>query len=293
MGYGSYSADNRTANAVTHGYFTKSSSEIFTNTTVSQEMDVKSIGAGVRESRDSKEHPDSVPVIIALDVTGSMGTVPHHLVKDGLPTMVVSIINGGVPDPQVLFLAVGDHTCDSVPLQAAQFESNDELLDKWLTQVYIEGHGGGNNGESYMLAWYFAAFHTATDRWEKRKKKGILFTIGDEPVLDNLPVSALKKIMGTDDVGQGKHSFSSLELLEAARETYEVYHLHIMQGYNGKRQDVMDGWKQIMGDNLVTVQDYNQVSEVMSQIVNNVAANGASKPTAKKPEESGETEEIL
>lgn len=268
MGHGAYSDMSRSARSVVAGYATKSMDEIFTSTEIVKELDP--VGVTIRESRDSEEHPNSVPIIIGLDVTGSMGTVPHHLIKDGLPTMVTSIIKSGITDPQILFLAIGDHECDTSPLQAAQFESSDELLDKWLTKVYLESGGGGNNGESYMLAWYFAAYHTSTDRFEKRKQKGILFTIGDEPVLPNLPIADLKKIMGTSDIS-GKHSFTSLELLEKARESYEVYHLHIMQGYNGKRQEVMDGWKQIMGDNLITVQDYHQVAETISQIVSTVS----------------------
>ena len=57
--------------------------------------------------------------------------------------------------------------CDSAPLQVGQFESSDELLDKWLTNIYFEAGGGGNGGESYALAWYFAALKTATDSMEK------------------------------------------------------------------------------------------------------------------------------
>lgn len=38
----------------------------------------------IRECRDSEEHPESLPIIIALDVTGSMGMVPHSLITGGL-----------------------------------------------------------------------------------------------------------------------------------------------------------------------------------------------------------------
>ena len=126
----------------------------------------------LRESRDSTSNPNSLPVIIALDVTGSMRTIPHSLVKEGLPNMVGNMIQRGVTDPAILFLGIGDHTCDDAPLQVGQFESGDEELDLWLTRTWLEGHGGGNNGESYLLAWYFAAKHTITDAWEKRGQKG-------------------------------------------------------------------------------------------------------------------------
>ena len=66
------------------------------------------------------------------------------------------IIQSGIKDPQVLFLAIGDHECDTSPLQVGQFESSDELLEHWLTHVWLEGGGGGNRGESYALAWHFA-----------------------------------------------------------------------------------------------------------------------------------------
>jgi hypothetical protein len=154
MGHGGYSSDDRYTRAVSSGFYKKSTREIFKQRNINNGMNPH--GVTLRESRDSDEHPNSVPIIIALDETGSMGTVPHFLVKDGLPNMMDKIIKAGVADPQVLFLGIGDHECDEAPLQVGQFESSDELLDKWLTDIYLEGRGGGNYGESYLLAWFFA-----------------------------------------------------------------------------------------------------------------------------------------
>jgi len=261
MGHGTYSSTARSTRAASFGYHTKSAREIFRQRSINNEMNPN--GVKIRESRDSDDHPESLAIILGLDVTGSMGSIPHYLVKDGLPNIIQSIIDKGIKDPQLLFLGIGDHECDNAPLQVGQFESNDELLDKWLTNVFLEGGGGGNLGESYHLAWYFAGFHTSIDCLEKRNQKGFLFTIGDEPVLKDIGHIDLKNIMG-----QGQYnSFSNVELLDKAKEKYNVYHFHLMQGSNGKSSHVMDGWKQLMGDNLIIIKRKEEVSTKIAEIV--------------------------
>jgi hypothetical protein len=213
----------------------------------------------LRESRDSKEHPESLALILALDLTGSMGDIPLHIVRDGLPAIMGKIMQKGITDPQLLFVGVGDHECDRAPLQVGQFETSDELLDQWLTKIWLEGGGGGNAGESYLLAWYFAGHKTAIDCFEKRKQKGFLFTIGDEPTLSEVPKSAIEALMG-----KGQHDdYTASSLLSKAKETYNVYHIHVKQGSAGGRQDVMDGWKQLMGENLIIVDDYKTIPTVI------------------------------
>ena len=105
------------------------------------------------------------------------------------------LIQNGIPDPTLLFLAIGDHECDKSPLQVGQFESGDPELDLWLTRTWLEKGGGGNAGESYLLAHYFAAYHTDIDAYNKRGKRGFLFTVGDEPGLTSLPGRVIDEIM--------------------------------------------------------------------------------------------------
>lgn len=294
MGHGTYCFASRATRSKDMGYDTKPASEIFTSKSVNNAMDPSMID--MRECRDSDDHPNSLAIMLALDVTGSMGTIPHHLVKEGLPELMDGIIKKGVADPAVLFVGVGDHECDSAPLQVGEFESSDELLDKWLTDIYLEGGGGGNDGESYMLPWYFAAKKTSIDCLEKRGVKGLLFTIGDEPVLRELPARAQKAIMG-----DGQYSdATSAELLTMAREKYDVYHLHVKQGSNGRREDVMDGWKQLMGkDGLVLVDDYKDIPRIIADIVakrEGATAQGqTSEATSEKPSEAKteEAEEVM
>jgi hypothetical protein len=261
MGFGSYSVTASTERSLTSNYAAKSVREVFVNRQVISQM--SPYGVSFRESRDSAEHPNSFPIVLGLDVTGSMGSIPHSLISTGLTKIMGKIMQAGQKDPQILFVAVGDHECDSSPLQVGQFESSDELLDKWLKNVYLESGGGGNDGESYHLAWYFAAKHTSTDSFEKRKKKGLLFTIGDEPVLHDLPKHKLAGIMGNGQFD----SYSSMQLLDEARKTYDVYHIHVNFTNSGRQQRVQDGWKQLMGDNVLFASNQDEICNLISDTV--------------------------
>lgn len=89
-----------------------------------------------------------------------------------------------------------------------------------------------------------------------------MFTIGDEPAL-NIPASALKRICGT---GEYKN-FTPAELLAEARKTYDVYHIHVRAGSNGRSQSVMNGWKELMGENLLIVEDADNVAQAIADTV--------------------------
>jgi hypothetical protein len=262
MGYSLYSVTSRTARSVAMGYDTKSRDEIFVQQKerrIHDSMDPKK--AVLRESRDSEIHPLSVPIIIALDVTGSMRTIPHQLVKDGLPKLMQSIMQKGIKDPQILFVAVGDCECDSYPLQVGQFESGDEELDLWLTRTYLEGGGGGNAGESYNLAYAFAGMRTQHDAWDKRRQKGFLFTIGDEPCLPHITSTELRETM--DEPTQ--KTFSTDELLTLARERYHVYHLHVLEGSAGHQS--LGYWKELLRDDCIEIAHSEDIPGIISDLV--------------------------
>jgi hypothetical protein len=262
MGYASYSVSDRTTKARSAGYFTKSSNEIFTQSVerkIHEQMNPS--GVVIRESRDSDTHPNTIPIQLYLDVTGSMGRIPHELIKDGLPTLMGSLTQNGVPDAALMFGAIGDHECDKFPLQIAQFESGDDELDMWLTRTYLEGGGGGNEGESYLLAWYFAANHVKTDAFDKRNKKGFVFTIGDEPCLKSLPINAVKGVMNESAIGQ--KTYTREDLLETAQKQNHVFHIHVNHG--GRSLD--RGWKELLGDNLIETSDPKSIAKIISEAI--------------------------
>ncbi len=269
MGWTSYSLSDRHRRVSKLGYYSKSADDIFIQNKKGEihESMVPS-KALIRESRDSEAHPNTIPIIIALDVTGSMRHIPHELVKDGLPNMVTNMIEKGVNDPAILFLGIGDHNFDRAPLQVGQFESGDVELDLWLTRTWLEGGGGGNMGESYLLAWYFGAYHTITDAYEKRRQKGFLFTIGDEPCVEILPKIVVKELMEKEV----QANFSDKDLLKAAQEKYEVFHLHIMEGSAGYYS--LEYWKNILGQHCIQVDDYKKVGNIIADTVISFTKNG-------------------
>src|SRR5512133_104480 len=136
-------------------------------------------GVKSRESRDSAEHPESTAIAVMFDVTGSMGQVPVTLQRKLPDLLGLLLLKGYVTDPQILFGAIGDATCDRVPLQIGQFES-DNRMDENLENIFLEGGGGGQQTESYELAMYFVARHTEIDCFSKHGRKGYFLIIGDE-----------------------------------------------------------------------------------------------------------------
>ena len=218
---------------------------------------------GFREARDSKEHPNTVPIQLNLDVTGSMQDIPIYLIKEGLPNIIGKLIESGIPDVALMFAAVGDHESDRAPYQVAQFESGDAELDMWLERVWPEGNGGGNGGESYGIPLFQAAYMTRTDAWEKRQQKGFVFTVGDEPALPNYPGSMFKSLYG-DNVTEVKSNYTMQELYDKACETNHVFHIHVTHGGRTPNAKL----KQMYGENFIEITDKASVaSEIVKKVL--------------------------
>ncbi|MEL6345839.1 MAG: VWA domain-containing protein [Myxococcota bacterium] len=176
MGYGRYSHEAHVA--MTAARRERPQETVFVRRKCHPLMDP--LGVTFRESRDSDEHPESLGIIFALDVSGSMGEIPHEMATVTLPRFMDALQTARINSPQVMFMAVGFAGEDSAPLQVGQFESSAALIDQWLTSMYLEGGGAGGN-ESYELAMYFAARHVRMDCVTERGQRGFLFITGDEP----------------------------------------------------------------------------------------------------------------
>jgi hypothetical protein len=258
MGRSTWSDDAYTN--LSASYANKDADEIFSKSAV---KDMLPKDVAIRESRDSDDHPNSLAVMVFLDVTGSMGRIPDAIAHKKLGVLMKTIIDNGVKDPQILFGAIGDHHTDRTPLQIGQFESGTDELDKWLTSVFIESGGGGQDRESYLLAYIIAGRHTSIDCFEKRNTKGFLFTIGDEASWDVLDARTLKDILGYKEAEE----VTDVQLLEEAQRLYNVYHIHINEADHRDSQYVLDYWKKMLGERLIILNDYNAVCETIATLI--------------------------
>ena len=190
--------------------------QLYTQRALNPRLDPKNV---MRECCDSDDHPFSLPVILALDVTGSMGSASAEVARK--MNEVMTRLYGEVQDVEFMVMGIGDLAYDRAPIQISQFESDIRIAEQ-LDLVYMEHGGGGNSFESYTAAWYMGFYHTKLDCW-KRGGRGLLITMGDEPLNPYLPCQPLAKATG--DALQG--DVETPELYRSAIEKYDIWHLHV------------------------------------------------------------------
>lgn len=234
----------------------QSTRQVFSQSSMHADLDPN--GVKMRESRDSAANPNSHAVIVASDVTGSMGILAEALVRNGMGVLVEELLKRKpVSDPHIMCMGVGDAYTDYAPLQVTQFEADIRIAQQ-LKQIWLEGHGGGNGGESYTLAWYFAARHTSIDCFEKRKKKGYLFTVGDENPHKLLTKDQVKAIFG-DDI---ERDLTSAELLTMVSRSYHVFHLMVEES-GTFNSSVAANWQALLGERALRLSDHTKLAELI------------------------------
>lgn len=251
--------------AATTNYKSLSREQVFSHK-VDEKLDPRNVKVGkgdrkglqLRESIISDANPDPTPIILGLDVTGSMRDVVEQIAKEELPKMMTEIhAQGVVSDPHVMFMGIDDVHCQGHgALQVSYFEPDLKIVEQ-LRKIWLVGNGGGNGSESYDLAWYFAGRYTYLENFEKTGKPGFLFTFGDEPFpTDMNSVSELRTIFG-----EGEYEPTSpLTALKSAQRKFQVFHVSIEKGgYD------LSGWDRHLGNNhlRVAARDVGHLTEVV------------------------------
>jgi hypothetical protein len=242
----------------------QSRSQIFTQSGMSPDLDPTRIK--YRESCDSEANPDSTPIILAVDETGSMGVLAEVIIKQGLGTIMKAIYDRRpVTDPHIMCMALGDAFVDTAPLQVTQFEASVEPLTNQVRKIYLEGNGGGNGGESYALAWLFTAAKTKCDAI-KRGRKGFLFTIGDEAPHRVITRDQAKKFV---DVSV-EADVDARVLYDTLKDEWHIFHL-IVETTSTREQDAVRKWREVLGERAIVVPDVETLPEVIVSLIQAVS----------------------
>jgi len=256
----------------------KSTHEIYNKSMIKEDFNPKNID--LRESIDSPDNPNSNAIIIALDVTGSMSNVSDAAMR-GLDTLVTELLDRNpVSNPHIMCMGIGDAEArDKAPLQVTQFEADIRIAEQ-LKDIWLEGLGGGNKTESYHLCWYFAAMHTKIDCMKKRNKKGYIFTIGDEQLLDRLPKDSVDYVFG--DKSSIQNDIPIDDLFAMVSRDYEVYHIIVEEGSNCRYdpQAVINSWTKVIGQRAILLTDITKLSETIVSTIQVV--EGESKTSVMK-----------
>lgn len=265
MSFSSYVGKSRGVSVDDFTTGSYSNQDVFKSTKLAKELDPMNV---TRECRDSEEHPETLPVILALDVTGSMGNAAVKVAQKLNDIMTDLYEDNSVKDIEFCIMGIGDLAYDDSPIQISQFESDIRIAEQ-LDKVYFEFGGGGNKYESYTAAWYMGARHCDLDCW-KRGKKGIIITMGDECPNPYLPGTRLTRATG--DHLQG--DIETKDLLNEVSEKFDIYHISVDDNSSSykyhQRFGIDEEWKGLLGDNY-KVATLDSLSETITDIITSKA----------------------
>ncbi|MFH1174260.1 MAG: hypothetical protein V1725_03950 [archaeon] len=205
----------------------------------------------------------SAALVIACDVTGSMGDWPATMFSK-LPYLEHEAKEYLGDDLEICFSAVGDAYSDSYPLQVRPFTKGTDLK-KRMEELIIEGNGGGQTSESYDLAaLYF--LHNA----EMNKAiHPVLIFIGDEGLYDFVDKQQAKNVAKIDL----DKRLPTKELFDDLKNKYSVYLIRKPYESSGDRMSSTDmriykQWETLLGpDRISTLPEAGRVVDVIFGIL--------------------------
>ena len=202
----------------------------------------------VRECANSEEHPNTIPVILALDVTGSMGPSCKET-AEALGVIVTNLLKK-YRDIEFSIMGIGDLAYDTAPIQMSQFESDVRIAES-MDKIYLEKGGGGNNYESYTAAWYMGLYKTKLDCYDKQHRKGIIITMGDEPMNPYLPAYQLSMAIK----GSVQGDIETSELYEQASKKFDIFHIAVDDPQNcflAYKEEIENSFGKLLGSRFKT-----------------------------------------
>jgi len=223
------------------------------------------------------------PVVLALDVTGSMGDWPL-IIWDKLPMFYGQIMmNEYLDDPHMCFAPVGDAWSDKAPVQVTDFVVGMEM-DDVLSQVFIEGGGGEGYCESYELMAFYFLKHCHL----KEGSKPLLFFTADEDFYSKVFPDQVKRVIGD----QVETELDSISVMRALGMKFNVYVLRKSYAYMDDK--ITKHWESALGPGrTLTLSNPKACVDTMLGII---AISGGTKDLdsyVEDMQERGQTEERI
>lgn len=291
MGSGSWTTTSFVNYATSRGYETDTRGTITSNYSNQEMFKAKNIDASldpkgvIRECCDSKEHPNTFPVILALDVTGSMGQTAVEIAKR--LNEIMTKLYGQIKDVEFMIMGIGDLAYDNYPIQASQFESDIRIAEQ-LDKIYFEFGGGGNSYESYTAAWYFGVHHTELDCW-KRNKNGVIITIGDEQLNPHLPILSWRSGLAAVTGDTLQADVETKDLYPEAAKKFDIYHINVNHRGGYDQRGITESFLEYLDeDHFRTIDRVDDIADEIVKIVvaasdndikNNTTENNKSNTT--------------
>lgn len=237
----------------------------------------------VRECVNSDEHPNTIPVILALDVTGSMGEACKET-AEALGVIITNLYKK-FKDIEFCVMGIGDLAYDSAPIQMSQFESDVRIAEA-LDKIYMEHGGGGNAFESYTAAWYMGLKRTKLDAVDLQGRKGIIITMGDEPLNPYLPQHELNRAINTKE----QTDVETDELYREASQKFDIFHIAVdspRDCYDRYAQRIANSFGQLLGPRF-KVATLNQLAEAVEECITESVQGSGSAPAVNPVNANGE-----
>ena len=180
------------------------------------------------------------PLVIACDVTGSMGDWPATIFSK-LPYLELEGQEYLGEGMEISFAAIGDCYTDDYPLQVRPFTSG-KNLEKELKELVIEGNGGGQMHESYDLG---ALYYSRNVEIPNAISPVFIF-IGDEMPYDFVDKGAAKDWAGSSL----QERVSTGDVIEGLKQKFSTYLIRKPYDFNSRDsmsdedQEINRSWSQ-------------------------------------------------
>ena len=166
------------------------------------------------------------PLIIAVDVTGSMANWPFEIF-DRLP-LLFNTLSQYRDDLEICFAAIGDANYDRWPLQTTSFAGGFDL-EQLLGSLYGEG-GGGDAPESYGLFAHWVNTHVQAPN---AAEPPFLIVFGDAPMHPKVAKQHVAHYLGD----QTKRDVDALKAWQQVSQNWNTWFLRRPTGKPGDKVD--------------------------------------------------------